>query len=84
MYLIDNVSEEELKLEVNEVNGDKEYDNDEDVGEIEYVYCRKIVFEIEEEEYDDFEESIFLEEGNINGKINGDIRRWFCISLEVK
>lgn len=84
LYSTDNASEEEPKLEANEVNGDKEHDNDEDVGEIEHVHCRKTVPEIEEEEYDDFEESISSEEGNINGKTNGDIRRRFCISPEVK
>uniref|UniRef100_M4CY98 START domain-containing protein n=1 Tax=Brassica campestris TaxID=3711 RepID=M4CY98_BRACM len=84
LYSTDKASEEEPKLEANEVNGDKEHDNDEDVGEIEHVHCRKTVPEIEEEEYDYFEESISSEEGNINGKTNGDIRRRFCISPEVK
>ncbi|XP_013715584.1 uncharacterized protein LOC106419358 isoform X2 [Brassica napus] len=84
LYSTDNASEEEPKLEANEVNGDKEHDNDEDVSEIEHVHCRKTVPEIEEEEYDYFEESISSEEGNINGKTNGDIRRRFCISPEVK
>ncbi|CAN6874633.1 unnamed protein product [Brassica oleracea] len=77
LYSTDKASEEEPKLEANEVNGDKEHDNDEDVGEIEHVHCRKTVPEIEEE-------SISSEEGNINGKTNGDIGRRFCISPEVK
>lgn len=87
LYSTDNkASEEEPKLEANEVNGDKKHENDEDVSDNKHVDCRKTVPEIEEEEdHDDFEESISSEEGNINGKTNGgDIRRQFCISPEVK
>ncbi|CAH8312819.1 unnamed protein product [Eruca vesicaria subsp. sativa] len=85
LYSTDKTSEEEPKLEANEVNGDSEHkDDDDDVSENEHVHCREAIPEIEEEEDDDFEESVSSEEGNVNGKTNGDIRRQFCISPEVR
>ncbi|KAJ0266263.1 Polyketide cyclase/dehydrase/lipid transport superfamily protein [Hirschfeldia incana] len=87
LYSTDKLVEKEPKLEVNDDSMQKkEHENDkEDASENEHVHCRRAVPEIEEEEYDDFEESISSEEGNINGKTNGEmIRRKFCISPEVK
>ncbi|KAL0709117.1 hypothetical protein Bca4012_016095 [Brassica carinata] len=80
MYSTDKSTEEEEKLESNEVNGDSEtknkHKNDEDASENEHVPCRRAILDIEE--------SVSSEERNANGKTNGDIRRQFSISPEVE
>ncbi|XP_024011797.1 uncharacterized protein LOC18016522 isoform X2 [Eutrema salsugineum] len=88
LYSTDKGVEEVPNLEANEVNGDplpkNEQMNDEDARENEPVSIRKAVTEIEEEEEEDFEESVSSEEGNVNTKTNVDMRRQFCISPEVE
>lgn len=88
LYSTDEAIEEVPKLETNEVNGDylpkNEHENNGDACENKLVHCRRTVPEIEEEEVEDSEESVFSEDGNEIAKTHVDIRRRFCVSPEVE